>query len=104
MPVSAGVAVASAAVSAVVEIKDAQKRREVELAISRLSYRDQRDLNEKVARAKNKNERLALLLQEVNKAKIEEQKEKTKKETRNAILIVGGALVVLVAVVLLKRK
>lgn len=104
MPVTAGVTIASAAVSAVTQIKDTQKRREVELAISRLSYRDQRDLNEKVARAKNQNEKLAILLQEVNKAKIEEQKEKTKKDTRNAILIVSGALVVLVAIVLLKRK
>jgi hypothetical protein len=104
MPVQAGIAVASATVSAVTQIKDTNKRREVELAISRLSYRDQRDLNEKVARAKNQNERLAILIQEVNRIKIEQEKEKTKRDTRNAILIIGGALVVLVAVVLLKRK
>jgi hypothetical protein len=104
MPIQAGIAVASATVSAVTQIKDTNKRREVELAISRLSYRDQRDLNEKVARAKNQNERLAILIQEVNRIKIEQEKEKTKRDTRNAILIIGGALVVLVAVVLLKRK
>jgi hypothetical protein len=104
MPVQAGIAVASATVSAVTQIKDTNKRREVELAISRLSYRDQRDLNEKVARAKNQNERLAILIQEVNRIKIEQEKEKTKRDTRNAIIIIGGALVVLVAVVLLKRK
>lgn len=104
MPVSAGIAVASAAVSAVTQIKDTQKRREVELAISRLSYRDQKELNEKVSRGKNQNERLAILLQEVNRAKIEEQREKTKKDTRNAILIVGGALILLIAVVIVKRK
>jgi hypothetical protein len=57
-----------------------------------------------VARAKNQNERLAILIQEVNRIKIEQEKEKTKRDTRNAILIIGGALVVLVAVVLLKRK
>jgi len=104
MPVQAGIAVDSATVSAVTQIKDTNKRREVELAISRLSYRDQRDLNEKVARAKNQNERLAILIQEVNRIKIEQEKEKTKRDTRNAILIIGGSLVVLVAVVLLKRK
>lgn len=104
MPVQAGIAVASATVSAVTQIKDTNKRREVELAISRLSYLDQKNLNEKVARAKNQNERLAILIQEVNRIKIEQEKEKTKRDTRNAIIVIGGALVVLVAVVLLKRK
>lgn len=104
MPISAGIAVASATVGAVTQIKDTKKRREVELALSRLSARDQKALNEKIARTSSQNERLSLLLQEVNKAKIEEQKEKQRRQTRNAFLIVGASVVVLLAVVILKRK
>jgi len=104
MPVSAGVAVASAAVSAVTQIKDTQKRREVELSLSRLSARERRELDAKIARGQNQNERLSILLQEVNKANIEAQKEKQRKETRNAFLIVGASVVVLLAIVILKRK
>lgn len=104
MPISAGIAVASATVGAVTQIKDTQKRREVELALSRLSARDQKALNEKIARTSSQNDRLALLLQEVNKQSIEQQKESQRRQTRNAFLIVGASVVVLLAIVILKRK
>ena len=52
----------------------------------------------------SQNDRLNILATEITKINIEKAKEKSKKQTRNALFIVGGSIVVLVAVVLLKRN
>ena len=106
MPVSAGLAVVSAGTqiaSTVASIKDVNKRRDIEMAISRLSADDQRKLNQKIARVQSQNDRLNILAEEITKVQIEQLKEKRKKETTTAIIIIGGSLVVLVAVFLLTR-
>lgn len=106
MPVSASLAVVSAGTqiaSTVAQIKDVNKRRDIEMAISRLSADDQKKLNQKIARVQSQNERLNILASEITKVQIEQIKEKRKKETTTAIIIIGGSLIVLVSVFLLTR-
>lgn len=101
--VTAAVSIGTGVASTISGIKDTNKRREIEMAISRLSADDQRRLNQKIARTQNQNERLSILAEEITKVQIEELKEKRKKETTTALIIIGGSLVVLVAVFLLTR-
>jgi hypothetical protein len=106
MPVTASLAVVSAGTqiaSTVANIKDVNKRRDIEMAISRLSADDQRKLNQKIARVQSQNERLNILASEITKIQIEQIKEKRKKDTTTAIVIIGGSLVVLLAVFILTR-
>ena len=107
MPVTAAAAIAgigTGIANAVSGIKDTNKRREVELAISRMSADDQRKLNDKIARTQNQNDRLKILAEEITKIQVEQVKELRKKETTTAIIIITGSVVVLVAVFLLTRK
>ena len=86
-------------------IKDTNKRREVETALQRLSYEDKKNLDDKMIRAKNQNDRLNILIAELNKYNIEKIREAGKKDTRNAVIIIGGSLIFLIAIVfLIKRK
>lgn len=106
MPVSASLAAISAGTqiaSTVAQIKDVNKRRDIEMAISRLSADDQKKLNQKIARVQSQNDRLNILASEITKIQIEQIKEKRKKETTTAIIIIGGSLIVLVSVFLLTR-
>lgn len=102
--ITAAINVGTSVANTVSSIKDTNKRREIEMAISRLSADDQRRLNQKIARTQNQNERLSILAEEITKVQIEELKEKRKKETTTALIIIGGSLVVLVAVFLLTRS
>lgn len=107
MPVTAALAVSQiggTVANTISGIKDVAKRREVETAIQRLSYEDQKKLNEKMARATTQNERLSLLVGEVNKFNVEKIKEQGKKDTRNAIIIIGGSFLFLIAVVILTKR
>ena len=109
MPVTAKVVesvvnIGTGVANTVADIKDKNKRRDIEMALSRLSAQDQKLLNQKIARAQNQNDRLKILAEEVTKVQIEQVKEQRKKQTTTAIIIVGGSLVLLVAVYLLTRK
>ena len=103
MPVATAQVVASLG-STASPIIDEKKRRDIETALSRLSTDEQIKLNQKIARGQSQNDRLNILATEITKINIEKAKEKSKKQTRNALFIVGGSIVVLVAVVLLKRN
>ena len=103
MPVAASQIIASLG-STASQVVDAKKRRDIEMAISRLSADEQIKLNQKIARAQTLNERLNILAQEITKMQIEQAKEQSKKQTRNAIFIVGGSVIVLVSVYLLTRN
>jgi len=102
--ITAAVDVGTSVASTVAGIKDMNKRRDIETAISRLSAEDQRKLNQKIARVQSQNERLNILAEEITKVQIEQLKEKRKKETTTAIIVIGGSLVLLVAVFLLTRS
>lgn len=106
MPVTAQAiaSIGSTVATTIAQVKDVKKRRDIEMAISRLSYDDQRKLNEKMARAKNDNEKLAILVEQVNAYNIASMKEQSTKDTRNALIVIGSAIVLLVAVVILKRR
>lgn len=102
--VTAVVGIGTGVANTISGIKDTNKRREVELAISRMSVDDQRKLNQKIARSQSQNDRLKILAEEITKVQVEQVKEKRKKETTTAIIIIGGSLVLLVAVFLITRK
>jgi hypothetical protein len=103
MPVAAAQVVASLG-STASQVIDEKKRRDIETALSRLSTDEQIKLNQKIARGQSQNERLNILAQEIGKIQVEKTKEASKKQLRTALFIVGGSIVVLVAVVLLKRN
>jgi len=103
MPVAVAQVVASVG-STASEVIDAKKRRDIEFALSRLSADEQIKLNQKIARGQSQNERLNILAQEIAKIQVEKSKEASKKQLRTALFIVGGSIVVLVAVILLKRN
>lgn len=103
MPVAAAQIVASLG-STASQVIDEKKRREIETALSRLSADEQIKLNQKIARGKSQNDRLSILAQEIGKIQVEQNKEASKKQLRTALFIVGGAIVVLVSVILLKRN
>jgi hypothetical protein len=103
MPVASAQIIASLG-STASEVIDAKKRRDIETAISRLSTDEQIKLNQKIARGQSQNDRLNILAQEISKIQVEKSKEASKKQLRTALFIVGGSIVVLVAVVLLKRN
>lgn len=103
MPVATAQILASVG-STAIQAVDAKKRRDIETALSRLSTDEQIKLNQKIARGQSQNERLTILAQEISKIQIEKNKEASKKQLRTALFIVGGAIVVLVSVVLLKRN
>lgn len=88
----------------VAQVKDVQKRRDYETALNRLSYDDQKILNEKMAKASSQNERLAILVQEINKSSIASMQEESRRDTLNAVIIIGGSLVFLFAIVFLTKK
>jgi hypothetical protein len=103
MPVASAQIIASLG-STASEVIDAKKRRDIETALSRLSTDEQIKLNQKIARGQSQNDRLNILAQEISKIQVEKSKEASKKQLRTALFIVGGSIVVLVAVVLLKRN
>jgi hypothetical protein len=103
MPVASAQIIASLG-STASEVIDAKKRRDIETALSRLSTDEQIKLNQKIARGQSQNDRLNILAQEISKIQVEKSKEASKKQVRTALFIVGGSIVVLVAVVLLKRN
>lgn len=103
MPIAAAQAVGQIG-QTVATIADDSKRRKVELALSRLSSDEQKKLNQQLTRTQSKNERLALLVSEINKYEIERQKTQSSKQTRNAIIVVGASLVFLITIVLLVRN
>jgi len=103
MPVASAQIIASLG-STASEVIDAKKRRDIETALSRLSTDEQIKLNQKIARGQSQNDRLNILAQEIAKIQVEKSKEASKKQLRTALFIVGGSIVVLVAVVLLKRN
>ena len=107
MPVTttAVIGLATGVANTISGIKDTNKRREVETALQRLSYEDKKNLDDKMIRAKNQNDRLNILIAELNKYNIEKIREAGKKDTRNAVIIIGGSLIFLIAIVfLIKRK
>jgi hypothetical protein len=105
--VTAGVAVGSAIGGTVASISDANKRRLFGNALSRLSADRQKELDDRLLRAKTLSERLTILTNAVTMIKVEEARAKIqgkqKEETRKILLIVGGGVVLLIAAFLIKK-
>jgi hypothetical protein len=109
-----GVQVATQVVGTIAQINDANKRRDFDFAIGRLSLDQQMALERDLSRAADATQRLAILTNAIamirtaettgklqNKGKAEEAKRK--KEMLNIALIVGGGIAAIFTVILLRK-
>ena len=87
----------------VAEISDMKKRREYEQVLSKLSFEEQKRLNNELAKAKSQSDRLSILAQNYSSLQQLQIAEQGKKETRLAIIVLGGAVALLLAVYLIKK-
>lgn len=88
----------------VATIKDMKERRNVELALSRMSAEEQRKLNDKMLRQSSQNERLATLVNAVNQSNIELTKSKSARDLQTALIVIGASLAIVITVYFIKRK
>lgn len=88
----------------VASIKDMKERRNVELALSRMSVEEQRKLNEKMLRVSSQNDKLAVLVNAVNQSNIELTKSKSARDLQTALIIIGSSLAIVLTVYFIKRK
>ncbi len=105
-PISAGLAGVEALTgiaTAVAGIKDMNKRRETEMMIAKMSYADQKKLNEKLLKSKTTTDRMGLLVSEVSKIQAAKVTAAGQDKWRN-IAIIGLALTFLVVVIVVTRK
>lgn len=101
---TAVVGIGQGVTSTVSQISDTTKRRNVEAALQRLSYNDQKNLNEKIARAQSDSERLNILINAVSQQSISAQQSKVKTETILLIVFSSLAVVTLITVLIIKNK
>ncbi len=101
--VSAIVGIGSSVAGVLTQVNDAKKRREFEQALSTMSQTQQNALNEKILRAKNDNERLSILINAVAQIKIGQASAKTDKDTKMAMIIIGGGVALLLTIFMIKK-
>lgn len=96
--------IGAAVANTIANVNDVNKRRQIETALQRMGYADQKALNEKVARASSQNERLSVLVSEINRLQIEQMKSESNKETVTAIVAIAGSFLFLVAMIVISKK
>lgn len=106
-PVTAGLQVAATAATTISQIDDANKRRNYEFALSRLTADEQKALNRKLAAAQTQTERLGILtsaMAQINALTATEKiKAQSRAELTTAILIVGGGIALILTAYFIKR-
>lgn len=88
----------------VASISDIKKRREFEQALAVLSIDEQRKLNQDISKATSQSKRLEILANSISEYKKAQLQEQGKKETRLALVVLGGGLLLILAVYLLNKK
>lgn len=101
--ISAAVQVGSATAQTLATISDQKKRANFEAALANLDRTEKEKLEKKVLRAQNQNEKLAIISQSIVEAKLNEKKLQGQKDTKLALIVLGGAIVVLFAVIIIKK-
>lgn len=91
-PVSGGIQAATAIASTIANISDMAKRRRFEQAISLLSLQQQKELNDKLAKANTQTDRLAILSANIVQYAIANDNRTANKDI--ALYIVSGSLAV----------
>lgn len=82
--------------TAIAQIKDANKRREMEMAIARMSAADQVKLNEKILRSSNKNAQLQMLIEATTRT--------AESNKKLVYWVIGGSLLFLLLAVYISKK
>lgn len=82
--------------TAIAQIKDLKKRREMEMAISRMSAADQVKLNEKILRSSNKNAQLQMLIEATTRT--------AESNKKLVYWVIGGSLLFLLLAVYISKK
>lgn len=109
MPIGIGEAVGavtqlgSAIATTIAQVKDVKLRREFEQNLALLSNDQKKRLDEKVLAAQTQNERIAIITNAFVNLKVEEQRSKSKKDIQTALIILGGGVVVLLAIYFVKK-
>ena len=88
----------------VATISDVKKRREFEQALASLSIDEQKKLNQQLARAASQQKKLELVAATIADLKKAEIQEQGKRETRLALVVLGGGVLLIAAVYLLTKK
>lgn len=106
-PVTSGVQAATAIAQTISAINDANKRRNYDFAIGRMSADRQMELNKQLQAAENLNQRLAILANAVAMVRAQEVRSRIEgadaAERNKLILIVGGAFAVLITAFLIRK-
>jgi hypothetical protein len=106
-PITAGIQTATMVAQTIGQINDADKRRNYEFAISRLSADRQQLLNNQMLRAKTLTDRLGILANAVAMVKAEETRSRIQSsesaERNKMILIIGGGMALLITAFLIKK-
>ena len=102
--ISAVVQVGSATAQTVATISDQKKRANFESALANLDRDEKEKLEKKVLRAQNQNEKIAIISQSIVESKLNEKKLAGQKDTKLALIVLGGAVVLLIAVVVIKKS
>jgi hypothetical protein len=107
-PVTASVQVATQIAQTVSMINDADKRRNYEFALNRLSADRQQQLNQDLLKAKTRTEKLQVLANAVATIKAQEVQsriEGSSRADRNLMLmVIGGGLAFIVVAYLIKKS
>lgn len=113
MPITATLISVGASIPATIgQLTDMKKRREFEQALSLLTFDQRAQLERELQRTTSVDKRLEILansLAQVRSAQAAtaikaRQEAQLKREITTAIIVVGSAAIILIAVVLLKRK
>jgi hypothetical protein len=106
-PITSGVQAAAAIAQTISAINDANKRRNYDFAIGRMSADRQQELNKQLLSAKNLNERLAILANAVATVRAQEVRSRIEgvesAERNKMIIIVGGAFAILITAFLIRK-
>lgn len=82
---------------------DIKKKREYDFALANLNIDQQRKLNQDLLRSKSNEERFAILTKAKTQLEEARTKDKAKNNIKLALIVVGGSIVLLLGVILIKK-
>jgi len=87
----------------IAQVKDVKLRREFEQNFQLLSLDQKKRLDKEVLAAQTQNERIAIITNAFVNLKVEEQRSKAKKDIQTALIVLGGGVVLLLAIYFVKK-
>jgi hypothetical protein len=107
-PISGAIGAVSAVAGTIGQIVDASKRRQIEANFNLLDASQKAQLERELQRTNDRSKRLEILYNSVASIRAAQSSSaiqlKAQRERTLAFVVVGGAIVILIGIVLLKRK